>query len=229
MSTGTTSEKLKQHLQTLSKTPGVQTVLVVDRLGNLREKMSKGADQAEALKAMAKYLQPVISALESAGALKHLHIRYTQSSFYVRGLASGDFLALLMDTTKSLQELLPAINLAIMGIERSFQDGAMGSEHQQNQGLNKLLASAENALQTHLVSGETFYGGLRLLCSDYLGTAGPELVDNGVDELWLTPPIKIKNQMESLVEYVVHHVPPELKRQALQRDALRLIAHHTHE
>jgi hypothetical protein len=96
-------------------------------------------------------------------------------------------------------------------------------------GLANLLSSAEEAIDNQSVSDENFFGSLRGIAFFYYGPVGRELLDNGLDELWLSLPIKQPQEMKSIVDYFLDRVPTPLKRELFSQEAARLVSKYTAE
>ncbi len=225
MSGNRDNEKLEKGLQTLVGMAGVRSAFIADRSGVV--KAAQGAQDAATIQAIAKYFQPLLGTIEAAGELKQLNLRYAQGTLFFKGMATGDHLAMILESSCQIATLLPSMNLTIVGLERALQNAEPDQTMPKDAGLAHLLSSAEEAIGSQSFSDSNFFGSLRSIAFFYFGPVGRELLDNGLDELWLTLPVKQPQEMRSLVDYFLERIPTPIKRELFSLEADRLLQKYT--
>lgn len=216
--------KLETALKKVTSLPGVQATFVFDQLLSVVAKDMPGTYSNDVLKRIARQLYQTMSLTWESGVVtQEVRLVFDRYAVFVRLFAQNYFLAVFVDKSIEPGELRQPINLATLVLEKALRTGDAGEGDDGD--FSEMASRAEKSLREGLDEEASFVGAFRKQCFNYLGLAGRELVDNGIDDLTLVLPLRNEKDMRALADYVVARIPHILKQQVLKDDVEDLVRH----
>jgi hypothetical protein len=143
---------------------------------------------------------------------------YAQNAIHVRLFAENKYLVLFTDPRLQAADLRPAVNLAIVVLEKLMR-AENTLPFQQERGLRSMAMDAEESLRSVVERDKSFAGDFRRLCFDFFGQLGREVVDDGIEAHMIAIPLFSETHMNCLINYAMNHLPHTAKKTALMQEA----------
>lgn len=195
---------------------GVKAAFVFDQYLNIPVRDVPGNYSNDILKRIAQQLYSLAVLSWSTGVItQEFRLVYDKYAVYTRLFAQNQFIVVFMDRDLEAMEYRQPIGLATLILEKAIR--AVDDAAAQGT-MSQIAMLAEQTLKLANENDPTFVGQVRRLCFTFLGATGRELVDNAIEEQFLSPPLRAEADMRKLVDYVVARIPHPILQQILHQD-----------
>lgn len=206
----------EEALKRVTALTGVKAAFVFDQFLNIPVREVPGNYSNDILKRIAQQLYSLAVLSWNTGVItQEFRLVYDQYAVYTRLFAQNFFIVVFMEKDIEAMEYRQPVGLATLILEkalRSADDAAAQGT------MSQIAMLAEQTLKLANENDPTFVGQVRRHCFTFLGPAGRELVDNGIEEEFLAPPLRAEADMRKLVDYIVPRIPHPILQQILQQD-----------
>lgn len=206
----------EEAIKRVTALPGVKAAFVFDQFLNIAVRDVPGNYNNEILKRIAQQLYSLCILSWNSGAItQEFRIVYEKYAIYVRLFAQNHFIVVFMDQELETTSFRQPVSLAALVLEKALR---LASDVPAQNSMSQIAQIAEQALKQSIENDPAFIGQIRRHCFTFLGLAGREIVDNGIEEQYLLPPLRSEADMRKLVAYVVARVPHPIIQRILQQD-----------
>lgn len=206
----------EEALKRVTALTGVKAAFVFDQFLNIPVRDVPGNYSNDILKRIAQQLYSLAVLSWNTGVItQEFRLVYDQYAVYTRLFAQNFFIVVFMEKDIEAMEYRQPVGLATLILEkalRSADDAAAQGT------MSQIAMLAEQTLKMANENDPTFVGQVRRLCFTFLGAAGRDLVDNGIEEQYLSPPLRAEADMRKLVDYIIPRIPHPILQQILQQD-----------
>lgn len=211
----------EEALKRVTALPGVKATFVFDQYLNIPVRDVPGNYSNDILKRIAQQLYSLAVLSWNSGVItQEFRLVYDKHAVYTRLFAQNFFIVVFMDREMEVLEYRQPIGLATLILEKALR----AADDAAAQGtMSQIAQLAEQTLKLANENDPSFVGQVRRLCFTFLGPAGRELVDNGIEEEYLSPPLKAEADMRKLVNYIVPRIPHPILQQIIQTDLEDLV------
>ena len=213
--------KLEVALRKVTELPGVKAALVFDNFHTIVARDVPGQYSNDVLKRIAAQLsQLALFSSKQRISTQEFRLVYDKYAVYTRLFAKNFYLVVFMDRELQPSDFRQPLNLSVLVLDRVLRSEDM---YEASRTISGAAEKAEDSLRDTFENDSSFAGRFRRLCVDYLGQSGRDLVDMGLEELYLFPPIRTESDMQRLRGHALAHVLHPVKRELLEKDSLKLI------
>ncbi len=147
-------------------------------------------------------------------------LQYREGDLWIGELYDSQFLILLLKTPENPTVFYQNI---VFNIQKLHLKPSTDEETNLEGSMQRLLHQATDQIKVRSRLDNDFFGALRKSAFIYFGALGEEWVDQGLESLWITLPIRQRQPMEAIIVAVTKRISHPLKRAAFKRDAADLI------
>lgn len=211
----------EEALKRVTALPGVKATFVFDQYLNIPVRDVPGNYNNDILRRIAQQLYSLAVLSWNNGVItQEFRLVYEKYAVYTRLFGQNFFIVVFMERDLEVMEYRQPVGLAVLILEKALR----AADDAAAQGaMSQIAQLAEQTLKLANENDPSFVGQARRLCFTFLGSAGRELIDNGIEEQFLSPPLKAEADMRKLVDYVVPRIPHPILQQILQQDLEDLI------
>ncbi len=211
----------EEALKRVTAMDGVQAAFVFDQYLNILVQDVPGQYSNEILKRVAQQFYALAVQSWNAGIItQEFRLAYDKYTLYLRLFAQNHFIVVFFDRNIEAAEFRQPIGLATLVLEKALR---AGNEAAAQNTMSQIALLAEQSLKQAAENDTSFVGQARRLCFTFLGVTGRDLVDNAIEELLLSPPLRSEEEMRKLTSYVLPRIPHPILRQILTEDLEDLI------
>jgi hypothetical protein len=213
--------KFEDALRKLTALPGVKAALVFDQYHTIIGRDVPGQYSNEILKRIATQLSHLALLSSKNGIVtQEFRLVYDKYAVYTRLFAKNFYLVVFMDRGLEAADFRQPLNLGVLVLDRALRtEDVFEASH----AIAHVAELAESSLKDTYEADPSFAGQFRKLCVTYLGQTGRDLIDLGLEELYLFPPIRAEADMYKLRTFALKHVVNPLKRQIIEKESEALI------
>lgn len=213
--------KLEDALRKVTALPGVKAAFVFDQFHAIVARDVPGQYSNDILKRIASQLyQLALFSWKSRTLTQEFRVVYDKYAVYTRLFAKNFYLVVFMEKNLETADFRQPLNLAVLVLDKALRNEDV---FESNRTMAKVAQLAEHSLKETHETDQSFSGHFRRLCVTFLGQMGRDLVDLGIEELYLFPPLRTEADMRKLLQFSLPHIIHPIKRQIIEKDAEDLI------
>jgi hypothetical protein len=214
------SPKFEDALRKLTALPGVKAALVFDQYHTIIGRDVPGQYSNEILKRIATQLSHIALLSAKRTVTQEFRLVYEKYAVYTRLFAKNFYLVVFMDRGLEPGDFRQPLNLSVLVLDRALRSDEVF--HNQRT-ISSVAEVAESTLKDAYEADPSFAGQFRKQCVQYLGQTGRDVVDLGLEELYLFPPVRTEADMYKLRKFALEHVVNPVKRKVLEKESGELI------
>jgi hypothetical protein len=204
------SQKFEDALRKVTALNGVKAALVFDQYHTIIGRDVPGQYSNDILKRIAAQLSHLALLSAKKGAvIQEFRLVYDKYAVYTRLFAKNFYLVVFMDRDLEPADFRQPLNLSVLVLDRRT--------------MSNVAEMAESSLKDAYETDTSFAGQFRKLCVSYLGQTGRDIIDLGLEELYLFPPVRTEVDMRKLRTFALEHVVHPLKKRILELESEELI------
>ncbi len=215
---------MQNALEQVVSLPGVQAAFVFDSFLRILSRRVPNEYNDEVLQRIGQQVLQMAGLSWQAGVrTQEFRLVYERTALYARLLGQDSYLIVFMTADLEPQEFRQPINLAALVLEKSIRPDLERTQTANLSMLGQMAVQADRSMKKAIEQDESFAGQLRRLCYSLMGQSGRELVDNGLEEEVLAPPLVSEEEMQRLIQYVLKRAPHPILRRVIEQDAEDLL------
>lgn len=213
--------KLEDALRKVTALPGVRAAFVFDQFHSIIARDVPGQYSNDILKRIASQLyQLALFSWKTRVLTQEFRLVYDKYAVYTRLFAKNFYLVVFMEKNLAPADFRQPLNLAVLVLDKALRSEDV---FESSRALAKVAQLAEHSLKEAHETDDSFSGQFRRLCVTFLGQTGRDLVDLGIEEQYLFPPLRTESDMRKLRTFALAHVVHPIKRQIIEKDSEELI------
>lgn len=214
----TQNHEIEEWIQTIGEDPIVDIAFVVSSHGKVEAHYPLANEKQVAQWALV--LMPLLKMFLGLKSFRFARVQYREGELWMGELSESRCLVVVVKSKVETKTLSQKISIQIQKFQASQIDGDNISLAEP---IQRLLYQATDHLRQHGRSEADFFGALRKSAFLYFGALGEEWVDQSLEKLWITLPIRQRQPMEEIVAEVKKRMSHPIKRIAFEKDAAQLI------
>jgi hypothetical protein len=215
------SQKFEDALRKVTALNGVKAALVFDQYHTIIGRDVPGQYSNDILKRIAAQLSHLALLSSKRGAvIQEFRLVYEKYAVYTRLFAKNFYLVVFMDRDLEPADFRQPLNLSVLVLDRALRSDDV---YVASRTMSNVAEMAESSLKDAYETDASFAGQFRKLCVSYLGQTGRDIVDLGLEELYLFPPVRTEVDMRKLRAFALEHVVHPLKKRILEQQSEELI------
>src|SRR5277367_3427465 len=205
--------KLEDALRKVTALPGVKAAFVFDQFHAVIARDVPGQYSNDILKRIAAQLnQLALFSWKTKVLTQEFRLVYEKYAVYTRLFAKSFYLVVFMEKNLEPADFRQPLNLSVLVLDRALRSEDV---FESSRAMAKVAQLAEHSLKESHETDQSFSGNFRRLCVAYLGQTGRDLVDLSMEELQLSPPLRLEEEMKKLREYSLNQIVHPLKREII--------------
>jgi hypothetical protein len=212
--------KFEDALRKVTALPGVKAAFVFDHYRTIIGRDVPGQYSNDILKRIASQISQLALLSAKHAVTQEFRLVYDKYAVYARLFAKSFYLVVFMDRGLEPADFRQPLNLSVLVLDRALRADNL---FQSSQSMSDVAQVAEGSLKDAYETDASFAGQFRKLCVTYLGQTGRDLIDLGMEELYLFPPVRTEADMHKLRKHALGHVVNPLKKQILEKESSDLI------
>ena len=213
----TQNHEIEEWIQTIGEDPIVDIAFVVSSHSKV-EAYYPLANEKQ-VSQWALVLMPLLKMFLGLKLFRFSRIQYREGELWVGELSESRCLVVVVKSKVETRALYQKLSSQI----QKFQSTQDNEDITLTAPIQVLLYQATDHLRTQGRSEADFFGALRKSVFLYFGALGEEWLDQSLEKLWITLPIRQRQPMEEIVAEVKKRMPHPIKRIAFEKDATQLI------
>jgi hypothetical protein len=215
------SQKFEDALRKVTALNGVKAALVFDQYHTIIGRDVPGQYSNDILKRIAAQLSHLALLSAKKGAvIQEFRLVYDKYAVYTRLFAKNFYLVVFMDRDLEPADFRQPLNLSVLVLDRALRSDDV---YVASRTMSNVAEMAESSLKDAYETDTSFAGQFRKLCVSYLGQTGRDIIDLGLEELYLFPPVRTEVDMRKLRTFALEHVVHPLKKRILELESEELI------
>jgi hypothetical protein len=213
--------KVEDALRKVTALPGVKAAFVFDQFQSVVARDVPGQYSNDILKRIATQLyQLALFSWKSRVLTQEFRLVYDKYAVYTRLFAKSFYLVVFMEKSLEPMDFRQPLNLAVLVLDKALRSEEV---FESTRTMAKVAQLAETSLKETHESDKSFAGEFRRLCVTFLGPTGRDLVDLGLEEEYLFPPLRTEEEMKKLRAFSLNHIVHPLKRQIIEKESEELM------
>jgi len=214
----THNHEIEEWIQSIGEDPIVNIAFVVSSHGKVEG--CYPLTNEKQVGQWASVLMPLLKMFLGLKSFRFSRVQYREGELWIGELSESRCLVLVVKSKVETGALYQKILIQIQrfqGPQNNEDDISLAAPMQ------RLLYQATDHLRQSSRSDADFYGALRKSSFLYFGALGEEWLDQSLEKLWITLPIRQRQPMEELVAEVKKRMSHPIKRIAFEKDAAKII------